>query len=60
MRQRFVQDDDGHWYLIGAIELKKFEAWLQEPDYDYGVGFDNARINGSPTSWTFENAQEEK
>lgn len=29
---RFIQDDDGHWYLIPAGEYQEFIKWLDTED----------------------------
>ena len=31
---RFVQDDDGHWYLIINEDVEKFNRLLDAQDYD--------------------------
>lgn len=31
---RFIQDDDGHWYLINNDDVEKFYRLLDAQDYD--------------------------
>lgn len=59
MRFRFMNDDDGHWYLIPAGEEKQFEKWLKAGPYweNYNIDdkdYEGCRIGGSPSDWTFE------
>lgn len=61
-RQRFVQDSDGHWYLIYAEQDQAFERW---DAYTNGNGsyscenFEPYRLAGSPTTITFVDPQED-
>jgi hypothetical protein len=63
MRQKFVSDDDGHWYLINAEDEAEFKRWIEwqadlEQDAEWrGRDFDPYRIPGHPSRWTFERPQ---
>lgn len=48
MSKRFVQDDDGHWYLIPADEEHSFEQWVyaMEDGIDWpGKDFEDYRCD---------------
>lgn len=60
MRQKFVKDDDGHWYLINAEDEAEFERWLDAGPYWEewsGKDFSDCRIGLHPSCYTFENAR---
>jgi hypothetical protein len=62
MRQKFVSDDDGHWYLINAEDEAEFDRWVEQEESDSaepwkGRDFNADRIPGDPSRWTFERAQ---
>lgn len=60
MRQKFVKDDDGHWYLINAEDEAEFQRWVTAAFFSEpwtGRDFDPYRIPGSPSQWTFEKPQ---
>lgn len=47
MRQKFVSDDDGHWYLINAEDEAEFDRWVEHedmslynPDHPYSNGLE--------------------
>jgi hypothetical protein len=63
MRQKFVKDDDGHWYLINAEDEEEFRRWVEHIEKEMSVadcprwtgrGFDLYCIAGGPNRWTFE------
>lgn len=59
----FVQDDDGHWYMIPASKREAFETWVEsnDPDYDgyyQGEDFDRYILGGGIANYTFENVEE--
>lgn len=63
VRMCFVKDDDGHTYLIPVDQRKAFEVWMEAgPYWDgyYGPEFDDARIGGSATHYSFLDPQEIK
>ena len=54
---RFVQDDDGHWYLINNIECDKFHDLLDEGNHDeLNTLFNMFRI-GHPAQFTIIEAR---
>ena len=60
MRKRFMQDDDGHWYLISADQEDMFNMWVEAEGERGEIDFDAMRISGSVSSWTFEKAREDQ
>lgn len=61
-RQRFVQDDDGHWYLIYAEQVQMFEqwvVWMNGNGPDPHTRFEFNRLAGSPSVITFVDPQED-
>jgi hypothetical protein len=63
-RCKFVQDNDGHWYMIDANEEELFNTWVAAGPYSNGddsnSGFEDCRLNGGPSSWTFTQPAEEE
>jgi hypothetical protein len=66
-RFRFVQDDSCHWYVIPADKKNAFIAWvvyMSDEGENYvpyeGEEFDNFRIDGGPSWYTFTDLQEDK
>jgi hypothetical protein len=63
-RFRFVRDDSCHWYSIPSEESDNFDKWClsfedEAEEYD-GKSFNEYRLSGSPSNYTFENLQEDK
>jgi hypothetical protein len=62
-RKRFVQDDDGHWYLIDANKEQQFEFWMRWTNNPEGEGpeedFDADRLAGGIEGITFVDPQED-
>lgn len=69
IRQRFVQDDDGHNYLINVGQEIDFENWmnymggLDDEDYDDTEEYDGPEFESLGTgvhNFTFTDAQEDE
>ena len=61
-RQRFVQDSDGHWYLIYTEQGQAFERWdasMNGNGRQSHENFEPYRLAGSPTTITFIDPQED-
>ena len=62
---RFVQDGDGHWYLIDARKEQSFELWVRSmedgslDDFEDVEDFEADRISGSPSNYTFTSPKED-
>lgn len=56
-RYMFVDDDDGHWYLIEAKDERDFQSWLSAPD-DYIPSYHDKRID-SVCNFTFTDPMEQ-
>ena len=64
IRFRFVQDDSSHWYAIPADLKYAFHRWVEScaddaPAYS-GLTFENFRIDGGPSWYSFTDLQEDK
>ena len=61
VRYRFMNDDDGHWYLIPSQLEKEFRDLLESAEYDeFNDKFYNHYYVGChPNCYTFEKPKEE-
>lgn len=68
-RMRFIQDEDGHWYLILADQREVFDSLLRTCGRYWGIGkaaidefnklFGDCRLGMSITNYTFTDVEEE-
>ena len=61
-RQRFITDNDGHWYLIDVGQEREFEHWVEamgssSADEWKGWDFEDNRIDSSPEYYTILDAK---
>ncbi len=58
-RMCFVNDDDGHWYLIPAKDKDKFDTAMEEYDDDLiNNDFGGMRLNRHISFYTFTDPKE--
>jgi hypothetical protein len=56
VRYRFMEDDDGHTYLIAVGQEAAFLKWLAAAPYWEGYegkDFERWRLDGDPSRFTF-------
>jgi hypothetical protein len=63
IRQRFVSDGDGHWYLISADRAEDFRRWVESTQGDDtewdGFDYSLCAVSGSIEVYTFESPRRE-
>jgi hypothetical protein len=66
-RERFEQDDSGHWYAIPAKMRNKFNEWVvymsdeSEPYVPWeGEEFNQYRLGMHPSNYTFTDLKEDE
>jgi hypothetical protein len=60
-RFRFIQDEDGHWYIINVKDVHDFYDWVRWTMSDMLEGcdldFESARCHAGIGDYTFENVK---